>query len=512
MRIQFLLKNTGMFERLGIMTLSSALKKNGHAVQLILTEELSEEDIIKKVKTYKPHILAYSIMTGEHVYHIELNEMIRSNYPEAYSVFGGPHPTYSPEMIEKNYVDAICRGEGEIYFLELVEKLEKKIDFYDIKNFWFKKNDGTIIKNSMGRLLDKLDDTPPPDRNLMYEADKSLKARGTKMFMVTRGCPYQCTYCFNHAYNALTKGKGEMIRSRSVDSILDEIKEVKNNYFMDRVHIEDDIFLLKPKGWLEEFAEKYPKEIGLPLFCNVRPETVNETTGFLLKKMNCTHVCMGIECGNNEVAKKVLKRNTTNERIIESVEILKKNNVKVMTQNLIGLPVSDPIKVDYDTLDFNIKLKPYYAWSSILYPYPGTEIGSLATKIGFFDNDFEKTSISNKTTSNLKFSSDKEKMKVDNFHKLFSIIVQFPFLRRFTNFLISLPLSYVYTWIYFAFYGYKLLVQSTFKGILYTFGHYLKFYLKYVSRLEKKTKFKKTLPPDKALPTINTKGQLSQRP
>jgi len=227
--------------------------------------------------------------------------------------------------------------------------------------------------------------------------------------------------------------------------------------------------------------------------------------------MNCTHVAMGIECGNNEVARKVLKRNTTNQRIVESVKILKKNNVKVMTQNLIGLPVEDPTSVDYDTLDFNIKLRPYFAWSSILYPYPGTEIGTLAKRIGYFDGDFEKTSISNKTGSNLKFTNKMEKRKIDNFHKLFSIIVQFPFLRPYTNFLISLPLQYVYTWIYFAFYGYKYLVQSSFKGILLTFGHYLKFYLKYVSRIEKKIKFKKILKEKKHTPAINTKGQITER-
>jgi radical SAM superfamily enzyme YgiQ (UPF0313 family) len=493
MRIQFLLKNTGMVERLGIMTLSSVLKDQGHEVKLLLSEELSEEDIVENVKFFKPKILAYSVMTGEHIYHIELNQMIRSHYNNALSVFGGPHPTYSPEMVEKDYVDAICRGEGEIYFLQLIKKLEQGKDYYDTPNFWFKKKDGSIVKNKMGSLVKDLDVAPAPDRKLMYEADSSLRARGTKLFMSTRGCPYQCTYCFNHAYNALTKGHGEMIRSRSVDSIIKEIKEVKDNYFMDRVNIDDDIFLLKPKGWLEEFAEKYPKEIGLPLFCNVRPETVNEKTGYLLKKMNCTHVAMGIECGNNEVAGKILKRNTTNERIIESVGILKKNKIKVMTQNLIGLPVPNPTEVDYDTLDFNIKLKPYFAWSSILYPYPGTEIGTAATKKGYFDANYEKVKISNKSESNLRFSDEKQKRQVNNFHKLFSIIVQFPFLRPFTNFLISLPLSYLYLWIYFAFYGYKYLTQSSFKGIVKTFGHYMVFYFKYVSRLEKKIKFKNIL-------------------
>ena len=489
MRVQFLLKNTGMHERLGIMTLSSLLKSKGHDVKLNLTEESTEKKIVEHIKTYKPHVLAYSIMTGEHIYHIELNQMVRNHYNDAISVFGGPHPTYCPEMIEKDGVDAICRGEGEIYFTELVEKLEQGQDFYGIKNFWFKKKDGSIIKNPMGKLVPELDSGPEPDRKLMYDADKALRVRGTKLFMATRGCPYQCTYCFNHAYNALTKGKGEMIRSRSVDSIINEIKEVKNNYFMDRVDIEDDIFLLKPKGWLEEFAEKYPKEIGVPLGCHVRPETVTEKTGFLLKKMNCTHVAMGIECGNNEVAKKVLKRNTTNERIIESVRILKKNNVKIITQNLVGLPIQNPTEVDFDTLDFNIKLKPHFAWSSILYPYPGTEIGTMSMRMGIFDGNFEKTKISNKSGTSLTFDDKMKERKINNFHKLFSIIVQFPFLRPYTKFLISLPLSYLYTWIYFAFYGYKYLSKSSLKGIIITFGHYLKFYFKYVSRLEKKVRF-----------------------
>ena len=129
MKVQFLLKNTGMYERLGIMTLSSVLKKRGHDVRLNLTEEANESEIVEKVKNYKPDILAYSIMTGEHIYHIELNQMVRSHYQNALSVFGGPHPTYCPEMIEKDGVDAICRGEGEIYFAELVDKLEKKKDF-----------------------------------------------------------------------------------------------------------------------------------------------------------------------------------------------------------------------------------------------------------------------------------------------------------------------------------------------------------------------------------------------
>ena len=489
MKIQFLLKNTGMHERLGIMTLSSILKQHGHIVKLLLTGELTEEECVAHVKDFEPHILAYSIMTGEHKYHIDLNQMIKNHY-NCFSVFGGPHPTFKPDMIEKHNVDAICRGEGDIYFLQLVKRIEQGKDFYDIPNFWFQKPNGCIIKNGIGLLVENLDELPFPDRELMYHADLALRARGSKLFMSMRGCPYQCTYCFNYVYNNMTKDKGKILRYRSVDSLISEIKDVKEHYFLDRVFIDDDTFLLKPKGWFEEFAEKYPKEIGIPITCNIRANLVDDSIGKLLKQVNCRNVNMGVECGNNEVAIQVLRRNLSNDQIIKACPTLHAHKIKIMTQNLIGLPVDNPLEVDLETLDFNITLKPDFAWSSLLYPYPGTELGRLAVHKGMFNSDFENVSVSNKTDSALNFGDEKLKRKIVNLHKLFGIIVQFPFLRSLTSFLIALPLTHFYTWVFFAFYGYKILRQSSVIGILKTMRHYMVFYFGYVSRLEKGTVFK----------------------
>lgn len=480
-----------MYERLGIMTLSSILKKSGHSVRLLLTEELSEKKCVAKVKEYKPDILAYSITTGEHNYYIDLNRMIRSHY-DCFSIFGGPHPTFKPEMIEKDGVDAICRGEGDICFLELVERMEKGKDFYDIPNLWFKKPNGDIVRNEIGPLVENLNDLPFPDRQLFYDADPALRFNGKKMFMSMRGCPNQCTYCFNHVYNKMTEGKGKMLRVRSVDNIIAEIKEVKDKYFLDCVFIDDDTFLIKPEGWLEDFAEKFSKEIRLPLFCNGRANLIYEDKmGELLKKMNCQTMCLGVECANNEVSTKLLKRYIPNEQIVKACQILHKYKIKILTQNLVGLPIDDPLKVDMETLDFNIKIKPNYAWSSILYPYPETELGKLAIQKGMFDENFDKIHVSNKTDSALDFGDPEIKLKIVNLHKLFGIIVQFPFLRPATDFLISLPLTRLYTWIYFAFYGYKTIENSGKRGLLRMARHYLYFYFKYVSGIEKRAEFSK---------------------
>ena len=51
-----------MVERLGIMTLSSVLKKQNHQVELSLTEELTEEKIVEQIKTFKPQVLAEIIL------------------------------------------------------------------------------------------------------------------------------------------------------------------------------------------------------------------------------------------------------------------------------------------------------------------------------------------------------------------------------------------------------------------------------------------------------------------
>ncbi len=488
MKIQFLLKNTGMHERLGIMTLSSILKKEGHSVKLLLTGGLSEEKCMAHITDYKPDILAYSIMTGEHSYHIELNQMIRSNY-NCFSIFGGPHPTFKPEMINKKYVDAICIGEGDNSFLELVSSLEGGKDFYNTPNMWFKTPDGRIIKNEIGVLVDDLDRIPFPDRALFYDADPALCARGIKLFMSMRGCPYKCTYCFNLAYNSMIRGKGQMLRYRSVDNMIAEIKEVALKYFIDRVFIDDDTFLLKPEGWLEEFADKYHRKVNIPITCNVRANLVNDITCSLLKKANVRTVFMGVECGNSEVANSILGRNLSNDKIIDACKLLHKYKIKFITQNLIGLPVDNPLKEDLKTLDFNISLKPDYAWSSLLYPYPGTELGRIAIEKGLFDLNFEKDCVSNKTGSVLNFGDEKMKTKIVNLHKLFGIIVKYPFLRPATSFLISLPLKGFYTTIMFGFYGCKILSQSSFRGIIKTLRHYIVFFFTYTSQLKKHKEF-----------------------
>ncbi|MBF0246275.1 MAG: hypothetical protein HQL31_13590, partial [Planctomycetes bacterium] len=209
-----------------------------------------------------------------------------------------------------------------------------------------------------------------------------------------------------------------------------------------------------------------------------------------LRKAGCTYVWMGVECGDQDVARTILERNLPNTAILEACARLRANRIKVITQNLIGLPVKNPLEVDLKTLDLNIAIRPHYAWSSILYPYPATKIGAYAFEQGYLLPGREKVQVSNKSTSSLDFKDEVLRRKIVNLHKLFGVIVQFPFLRRHTDFLITLPLTRVYTYIFFLLYGYKLVwCNASWKERRANILNYAKFFFSYVSRLEKTQSF-----------------------
>lgn len=447
-KILFVIKDTYLIERIGLMTLSSILKEAGHSTEVVMTEK---EDIYQVMEDYKPDFLCYTIMTGEHNYYLDLNKSLKKKF-NFFSIFGGIHATFVPQTIEEEGVDCVCIGEGDDAILELINALSDGKPYDNIKNLWIKRPDRTIAKNEQRELISDLDRIPAPDRELLTKKDPLLRNYKTRVFFIGRGCPYKCTYCFNDGYNKLFKSKGDIIRIRSVDSVIKEVKAVYDKEKIECAWFQDDTFTLAGKEWLGEFGKRFKEEIGIPFVCNVRPNTVDEEMVRILKSGGCYAVWMGIEAADDDVRNKLLKRELSKEQMLNACRLFRKYKIKVTTQNMLGLPTGDTLKKDLETLKFNIKLKPTFAWSSIFYPYPSTELYDYCVKHGYFDpNNF--TLESNKITSPLNFD-EKTKKEIVNLHKLFGITARFPILYPLTRLAIKLPFHKLYSFIFFAWYGY----------------------------------------------------------
>jgi anaerobic magnesium-protoporphyrin IX monomethyl ester cyclase len=195
MKILFIVDTSGPHmnrEPLGLMHISALLKQHGHVCDAF---DLAEEtDLVAAVRERDPQLLAFSAVSGLHRRLVCASREILEEL-DVLSIFGGPHPTYFPEMIEEEGVDVICRGEGEYPMLELVEALEAGANFRTIPNLWVKQ-DGQIHRNQLRPFVQNLDDLPWPDREL-FATFSQLHTGNARSFMGGRGCPYDCTYAPN---------------------------------------------------------------------------------------------------------------------------------------------------------------------------------------------------------------------------------------------------------------------------------------------------------------------------
>jgi len=378
------------YEPQGIMHLSSALKAAGHQVELAVG---AHHDPLAVARAFQPDVVAYSLITGSQRYYLDLNLRLKAEMPGVFAVFGGPHPTFFPEMAAEEGVDGICRGEGEGAFVDLVNALAGggPQAVLSVDNWSFQQNgdgrDVRVISNPVRPYVDDLDSLPFPDRALVYERDPIVGRSKIKHFLTGRGCPYNCTYCFNHALSQIYRGKGRRFRQRSVDNVIEEVRWVRDHYPLEFVVFVDDTFVLSP-DWQAEFAETYPREIGLPFFCNTRANLVTEEQVRLLKEAGCHSVSMGIEAANDRIRNDLLKRRMSREQILEAARLIREGGLRFTTTNMIGLPTST-LEDDLETLRLNVQARPSYAHVFIFQPYPRTELGEFTREHGWMVGTFD---------------------------------------------------------------------------------------------------------------------------
>ncbi len=372
------------------MHLSSALKAAGHEVELSIA---TRHDPLAVAREFQPDVAAYSVITGSQRYYLTVNRQIKAELPHTFSAFGGPHPTFFPEMVQEEGVDGICRGEGEEAFVDLVDALADGglESALGTANWSFQINGAQpgigTINNPVRPYVEDLDSLPFPDRALVYERDPVAARSKIKHFLTGRGCPYNCTYCFNHALSDLYRGKGRRFRQRSVENVIEEIRWVRDHYALEFVVFVDDTFVLS-QAWLAEFAIAYPREIGLPFFCNTRANLVTAEQVRLLTEAGCHSVSMGIETASDRIRNGLLKRRMTKEQILEAARLFHAGGLRFTTTNMIGLPTST-LEDDLDTLALNAQAKPSYAHVFIFQPYPRTELGEFTREHGWMVGTFD---------------------------------------------------------------------------------------------------------------------------
>lgn len=353
---------------LGLLYLAASLREQGIAVNIVdlasvppeaWPERINDDAGIYGIECFTPSIGHVKTIIG----------ICREKNGGCLTVVGGPHASAVPESaLAGTGCDAVFAGEGEAAFVDFVKQYEKTGRFEPIVR-------GAQIKD--------LDALPLPARDLVdldsYTA--TLYGRKTAGMLTSRGCPYSCAFCDN-------KGVfGNGVRYRSVESVAEEIKALRERHGYGSVFIYDDIFAIHKK----RLARILPvlKAHDLRFLCDGRVNMISRELVRMLYDGGCVKIAYGIESGSQKVLD-LMNKKTTVQQCIDAIKMAKDAGIFVKCYFIFGLPGEDASTVE-ETKRLIELAEPDQANLYTFVPYPGSAIWRNPERFGITitNRDFE---------------------------------------------------------------------------------------------------------------------------
>ena len=394
MKVLILMKS---FEYLGLEFLSSCLRNEGYETKLIFDPMLfsdvylhnnfllqyfdSTDAVIEEAKKYKPDFILFSMLSDD-VQWVKLRARQLKAVCNSIIIVGGVHPTAVPEqVVQYEFFDYAVTGEGEEILPNLLDNLVRGLSVDQIKGVFYKR--GNRVLGEMNRhLIQDLDKYPPPDKELFYTAAPWAKKEYS--LIVSRGCPYDCTYCHNNYLKKNWDKQGNYIRTRSVANVINELSESKSKYGYTTVNLWDDN-ILAVKNYAFDFFGEYADKIHVPFKTFVHPSSINKETARLLADANCWSVEIGVQSVDKR-GRKICGRTETDEMIENSIHLLQEVGIQATVSVITGLPYENYEQL-YLMAKFFANIKPDRILAFILRYYPKTDILSIGMEAGIISEE-----------------------------------------------------------------------------------------------------------------------------
>ena len=368
---------------LGLIYLGGALKKAGYDVKVfnIFKEEIGET--VRKILEIKPLFVGLSTLTGPQTRHTyEMSRAIREWDKDIKIVWGGVHPTMlSEDCLKEDCIDMVCMGEGEELVVELAEAMSKNKDLKGIAGLGYKSG-GKLVINPRRPFIAQLDGCEP-DWSLVEDFEKCVTVLpdGRKQidFVASRGCPYNCSFCYNLKFNE------RRWRKHSIDYVVDKIGALRREHDIRAIQFHDDNFFVDMDRAFR-ILEKLKEMDIIATSCMIRLEVLDEGILEKLRALGVRRIFVGWEAGSDRILK-LIDKGLTREIIFEKFKLLSRfPDMAVTAASIIGFPTETWDDV-CRTIDTGVKLSEIVQDIVVTFqtfiPYPGSHLYDLAVKNGF---------------------------------------------------------------------------------------------------------------------------------
>ncbi len=388
-----------------LLYLGAVLKRHGDEVK-ILDFKVSQKNndpaddfyhvkLIETILDFSPDLVGFGcLFSGNFSDILELSRTVKNKFPELPIVIGGIHPTIFAREILSNCptIDWIILSEGEDSIIQLIEALNKKIDFDDIDGFAHRDH-GQIIIHPKKNFIKNLDQIPFPAYDLIrlddYYIDTSkwhnprnLPIRTSLPIISSRSCPRRCPFCSMWAV------MGPSWRARSAKNVVDEIEYLCKTYDHHHFSFMDDNMTLDRQRTLDICNGIISRGLHIQFETpnGLAMNTLDKEVLDALVKAGLVRVSLAIESGSDYIRNTVMRKGLSQEKIYEVIKIAKEYpDLYIKLFFVLGMP-EDTKETLMDTYHMIKELKADRVYLNNLIPFPGTSVFEQALKDNLFVN------------------------------------------------------------------------------------------------------------------------------
>lgn len=375
----------------GLAYLASATRNAGHEITIYQQDiyHWPDSHLTAYLDEHSFDVVEVSVIGGYYQYRklLSLSKAINASQNRRHFKYtiGGHGPASDPEFfLHKTGADLVGIGEGEITFVEILDAFAGKRSLESVDGIAYLDENGTFVRTKPRELIQNIDEISWPAYDLFDMTYYSLlrlpniRANERCMPMLSgRGCIFACNFCYR-----LDKG----FRPRSPESIIAEIKYLKETYNIKYIAFSDELLMSSRERTLELCQSFIDANIQVKWDCNGRLNFADIDVLEKMKEAGCVFINYGIESLDNETLK-VMHKGLTRDMIVRGVE----NTLKVGISpglNLIYGNIHEPLSAIDDAVDFLLKYDDHAQMRTIrpVTPYPGTELFQYALDHGLVES------------------------------------------------------------------------------------------------------------------------------
>lgn len=375
--------------------------------EIVNKKKRFEDEHIKQIAEKDFDILGIGGIVPCYDFSERLVEVVLKIKPRAWIIVGGGLGMPLKDLWFETKINFLVESDAEVTLVDIVKSYPDKNKVQEIKGVYHR--DGNTWEGSSPNLPTNLDYIDPPDwedtdyeysmnslkhqirRSLPHKLDLAMVNARLLPVIMTRGCPYHCTFCFH--FNRLH-------RKHSIEYLIDYFADLKKRFDINTLYTWDEL-IITDRTWFIQLCEALKKKsLGIQIYMGGgKPNLIDKEMLEKMREAGVIRMSYGIESGSPTILKE-MKKMVTVEENYNAVKWSIEAGIFTHSNIVLGMP-SESEKTLKETRDFLMRLQKdtginseslSFAYATA---YPGTELFEYAVKKGFV-SDLRRYVLENK--------------------------------------------------------------------------------------------------------------------